>query len=204
MGREVEPERSEPVIGASSGWRCGRDAIFSLHQEAGPGPAFSLEAYMTIAYRSSKAALAPWTERISVYADAMVRLAAGLFLIPHGAQKLFGLFGGPGLEGARAMFETKLGLPPWLAVVAGLIEVFGGAMLALGIATRPVALLIAAQLFFAAFVVHWHAGFVAQKGGFEYPLLWAVVALSYALKGGGHCSLDTLIFGRSAAVGRRL
>ncbi len=155
---------------------------------------------MTIAYKSSKAALVPWTDRMSVYADAMVRLATGLFLMPHGAQKLFGLFGGPGLEGARTMFETKLGLPPWLAVVAGLIEFFGGAMLALGIATRPVALLIAAQLFFAAFVVHGHAGFFAQKGGFEFPLLWAVVALSYVLKGGGHCSLDTLIFGEKTKI----
>jgi len=158
---------------------------------------------MTIAYKSSSAALVPFSERVSVYADAMVRLTAGLLLMPHGAQKLFGLFGGPGLDGARTMFETKLGLPPWLAVLAGVIEFFGGAMLALGIATRPVALIIAAQLFFIVFAVHWHAGLFAQKGGFEYPLLWAVVALSYALKGGGHCSLDTLIFGRDAAVGNR-
>ncbi|HTO79019.1 MAG TPA: DoxX family protein [Methylocystis sp.] len=155
---------------------------------------------MTIAYKSSGAALVPISERVGVYADALVRLTAGLLLMPHGAQKLFGLFGGPGLDGARAMFETKLGLPPWLAVVAGVIEFFGGAMLALGIATRPVALIIAAQLFFVVFAVHWHAGLFAQKGGFEYPLLWAVVALSYALKGGGHCSLDTLIFGDKSKV----
>jgi len=155
---------------------------------------------MTIAYKSSGAALVPFSERVGVYADALVRLTAGLLLMPHGAQKLFGLFGGPGLDGARAMFETKLGLPPWLAVVAGVIEFFGGAMLALGIATRPVALIIAAQLFFVVFAVHWHAGLFAQKGGFEYPLLWAVVALSYALKGGGHCSLDTLIFGDKSKV----
>ena len=148
---------------------------------------------MTIAYKSSSAALVPFSERVSVYADAMVRFTAGILLMPHGAQKLFGLFGGPGLDAARTMFETKLGLPPWFAVLAGVIEFFGGAMLALGIATRPVALIIAAQLFFIVFAVHWHAGLFAQKGGFEYPLLWAVVALSYALKGGGHCSLDTLI-----------
>jgi len=155
---------------------------------------------MTIAYKSSRAALVPFSERVGVYADAMVRLTAGLLLMPHGAQKLFGLFGGPGLDGARTMFETKLGLPPWLAVVAGLIEFFGGAMLALGIATRPVALIIAAQMFFIVFAVHWHAGLFAQKDGFEYPLLWAVVALSYALKGAGHCSLDTLIFGDKTKV----
>jgi putative oxidoreductase len=155
---------------------------------------------MTIAYKSSGAALVPISERVGVYADALVRLTAGLLLMPHGAQKLFGLFGGPGLDGTRAMFETKLGLPPWLAIVTGVIEFFGGAMLALGIATRPVALIIAAQLFYIVFAVHWHAGLFAQKGGFEYPLLWAVVALSYALKGGGHCSLDTLIFGDKSKV----
>ena len=150
---------------------------------------------MTIAYKTSRAELIPLPERIAVYADALVRLTAGILLIPHGAQKLFGLFGGPGLDGARAMFETKLGLPPWLAVAAGVIELVGGALLALGLATRPIALIIAAQMFYIVFAVHWHAGLFAQKGGFEYPLLWAVVALSYALKGGGHCSLDTLILG---------
>jgi putative oxidoreductase len=132
-------------------------------------------------------------DRLSTYADAMVRLTAGLLLMPHGAQKLFGWFGGPGLAGAGEMFQTKMGLPPTLALVAGLIEFFGGAMLALGIATRLMGLLIAGMLFFTVFAVHLHAGFFWPKGGFEYPLLWGVVALSYALKGGGHCSLDALI-----------
>jgi len=135
----------------------------------------------------------PWSERVSIYADAMVRLTAGLLLMPHGVQKLFGLFGGAGLEASGQMFQTKMGLPPTLALVAGLIEFFGGLMLALGIATRLVGLLIAGMLFFTVFAVHLHAGFFWSKGGFEYPLLWGVVALSYALRGGGHCSLDALI-----------
>jgi putative oxidoreductase len=155
---------------------------------------------MTIAYETSNAARVPLAERVGVYADAMVRLTAGLLLMPHGAQKLFGLFGGPGLDAARTMFETKLGLPPWLAVLAGIIEFFGGAMLALGIFTRPVALIIAAQLFFVVFVVHWRAGLFAMNGGFEFPLLWGIVALSYALKGAGHCSFDALIFGDKPKV----
>jgi putative oxidoreductase len=132
-------------------------------------------------------------DRIAVYADALVRLTAGLLLMPHGAQKLFGWFGGPGLEGAEQMFATKLGLPGWLAVVAGAVEFFGGALLALGLATRIVGAIIAAQMFFIVFAVHWSSGFFASKGGFEYPLLWGVVALSYALRGGGHCSLDAEI-----------
>jgi putative oxidoreductase len=129
-------------------------------------------------------------DRINVYADAMVRAAAGLILMPHGAQKLFGWFGGSGLAAAESSFQTKLGLPGWLALAAGIIEFFGGLFLALGLGTRVAAALIAAQMFFIVFAVHWSAGFFAMKGGFEYPLLWGVVALSYALRGGGHCSLD--------------
>ncbi|QGM47125.1 DoxX family protein [Methylocystis heyeri] len=130
------------------------------------------------------------TDRIDTYADAMVRAAAGLILMPHGAQKLFGWFGGSGLAAAENSFQTKLGLPGWLAVAAGIVEFFGGLALALGLGTRVAAALIAAQMFFIVFAVHWSAGFFAQKGGFEYPLLWGVVALSYAIRGGGHCSLD--------------
>lgn len=148
---------------------------------------------MSDAEKSSAIARAPFAERLPIYADAMVRLTAGLLLMPHGAQKLFGLFGGAGLEKTGEMFQNKLGLPPTLALVAGIIEFFGGALLALGLATRPVALVVAGMMFFVVFTVHWPAGFFAQKGGFEYPLLWGVVALSYALRGGGHCSADAMI-----------
>jgi putative oxidoreductase len=146
-----------------------------------------------MSYEEDSVAKLPFSSRIPIYADALVRATAGLLLMPHGAQKLFGWFGGAGLEASGQMFQTKLGLPPALALVAGLIEFLGGLLLALGLATRLVAFLIAAQMFYIVIAVHWQAGFFAQKGGFEYPLLWGVVALSYALRGGGHCSLDQLI-----------
>ncbi|HMK89745.1 MAG TPA: DoxX family protein [Methylocystis sp.] len=142
------------------------------------------------------ATVVPFTDRVGVYADALVRLTAGLLLMPHGAQKLFGWFGGPGLEGAGQMFATKLGLPPWLAIVAGVVEFFGGALLALGIATRVVGLVVAGMMFFVVFAVHLPQGFFWSHGGYEYPLLWGVVALSYALRGGGHCSIDALLWTR--------
>ncbi|MGA8169944.1 MAG: DoxX family protein [Methylocystis sp.] len=132
-------------------------------------------------------------ERAATYADALLRLTAGLLLTPHGAQKLFGWFGGAGLEASGQMFHAKMGLPPWLALTAGLIEFFGGLMLALGLATRFVALLIAGMMFFIVVAVHWPAGLFAPKGGFEFPLLWGVVALTYVARGGGHCSLDALV-----------
>jgi putative oxidoreductase len=151
---------------------------------------------MTISYPTSEASHVSLADRVSVYADAMVRATAGALLMPHGAQKLFGWFGGAGLEGAGQMFQSKLGLPTTFALVAGIIEFFGGAMLALGLATRIAALVIAAMMAFIVAVVHWPHGFFAMNGGFEYPLLWGVVALSYALRGGGHCSIDALIWRR--------
>ena len=111
--------------------------------------------------------------------------------MPHGAQKLFGLFGGYGVEaeGTGQFFATKLGLPASLALVAGLIEFFGGLLLALGLFTRPAAALIAGMMAVAVVTVHLPAGFFWTNGGFEYPLFWGLVALSFVLRGGGRYSL---------------
>jgi putative oxidoreductase len=129
----------------------------------------------------------------SPVAEPMVRVTAGLLLVPHGAQKLFGLFGGYGLEATGQFFASKLGLPASFALLAGLIECVGGLMLALGFATRAVAVLVFGVMAVAVVSVHLPNGFFWTSGGYEYPLLWAVVALSYALRGGGRFSLDYLI-----------
>jgi len=129
----------------------------------------------------------------SPLAEPMVRVTAGLLLVPHGAQKLFGLFGGYGLEATGQFFASKLGLPASFALLAGLIECVGGLMLALGFATRAVAVLVFGVMAVAVVSVHLPNGFFWTSGGYEYPLLWAVVALSYALRGGGRFSLDYLI-----------
>ena len=130
---------------------------------------------------------------LSPLAEPMVRVTAGLLLVPHGAQKLFGLFGGYGLEATGQFFASKLGLPASFALLAGLIECVGGLMLALGFATRAVAVLVFGVMAVAVVSVHLPNGFFWTSGGYEYPLLWAVVALSYALRGGGRFSLDYLI-----------
>jgi putative oxidoreductase len=130
---------------------------------------------------------------LSPVAEPMVRVTAGLLLVPHGAQKLFGLFGGYGLEATGQFFASKLGLPASFALLAGLIECVGGLMLALGFATRAVAVLVFGVMAVAVVSVHLPNGFFWTSGGYEYPLLWAVVALSYALRGGGRFSLDYLI-----------
>jgi putative oxidoreductase len=126
-------------------------------------------------------------------AEVAVRAATGLFLMPHGAQKLFGLFGGYGPEATGQFFAAKLGLPASFAVLAGSIEFFGGLALALGLLTRPVAALVFGLMAVAVVAVHLPNGYFWTDGGYEYPLLWAILAVSYVVKGGGKYSLDAKI-----------
>lgn len=127
-------------------------------------------------------------------AFAGLRIATGLFLIPHGAQKLFGAFGGYGLEATGQFFEAQLGFSNgYLAALgAGSVEVFAGLALALGLFTRFAAAAITVMLAVAA-SIHLGAGFFWTDGGWEFPVLWAVVAAFFVVKGGGAYSADRLI-----------
>ncbi|MGE0651952.1 MAG: DoxX family protein [Alphaproteobacteria bacterium] len=122
-----------------------------------------------------------------------IRVITGLNLIPHGAQKLFGAFGGSGLEATAAGFE-KMGYTPgafWATMVA-CTEVFGGILIAIGLLTRPAA--VAATIFLATAVTfHMGNGFFVGKGGYEYALMWAVLAAAIAVRGGGRFSVDRAI-----------
>ena len=135
-------------------------------------------------------ALAPLTHALSPLAEPLIRVTTGLLLVPHGAQKLFGWFGGYGIEATGQFFSSKLGLPASLALLAGVIEFFGGLALALGLATRVVAALVVGLMAVAVLQVHLGAGFFWTSGGFEYPLFWGIVALAFAIRGGGRYSLD--------------
>lgn len=130
-------------------------------------------------------------ERVSPFGWPIVRIAAGLMLIPHGAQKLFGWFGGHGLQATGQFFETSLGMSPGIlmAGAAGAVEFFGGLALVLGVLTRPAAL-AATVLLGVALTVHIPNGFFWTNGGYEYPLMWAAVTLAIVLRGGGEFSLD--------------
>jgi putative oxidoreductase len=138
-------------------------------------------------------ALARVTEALTPYAEPLVRVTTGLLLVPHGAQKLFGWFGGYGIAGTEQFFASKLGLPPWVAVLAGLVEFGGGLLLCLGLVTRVAAALVVGLMTVAVIQVHLPNGFFWTKGGYEYPLLWGILALSFAIRGGGRFSLDALI-----------
>lgn len=139
-------------------------------------------------------ALRPVYAGLSGVAEAAVRIVAGLFLMPHGAQKLFGLFGGYGLEATGQFFETQLGFSDgyMAALAAGSVEFFAGLALALGLFTRFAASAIFVMLAVAV-SIHLGAGFFWSEGGWEYPVLWVIVAGSYAIRGGGRYSLDRLI-----------
>ncbi len=139
-------------------------------------------------------AMAGFYERVSGLAYPLIRVITGLILMPHGAQKLFGMFGGGGISGTAGFF-AKIGLEPALPLVywVGFFEVFGGLLLVIGLWTRPAALVIAVQLFVAAYVVHLPNDYFWLARGYEYPLLWAVIALAIFFRGAGAMSVDAKI-----------
>ncbi|KOU34095.1 DoxX family protein [Streptomyces sp. WM6378] len=120
----------------------------------------------------------------------VLRAGTGAVLMAHGAQKLFGCFGGAGLEGTAAAME-HMGFRPGKqsAVAAGLGEMGGGALLVVGLAT-PAAGAAAAGAMAGAVSVHAPAGFFAQGGGFEYPAFLGFTAAAIGLAGAGRYSLD--------------
>ena len=115
----------------------------------------------------------------------------GLLLVGHGAQKLFGVFGGHGVEGTAGFFEA-LGLRPGRlhAVAGGGAEVLGGALIALGLFVPVGAMLVIAVMTTAARTAHRGKGPWAQDGGWELPLVNAAAAFALAGVGAGKISLD--------------
>ncbi|UNO42279.1 DoxX family protein [Streptomyces sp. MST-110588] len=124
----------------------------------------------------------------------LLRLAIGLTMAVHGAQKLFGWFGGGGLEGTGQFF-TASGYPSGkaMAVVAGLSETLGGLGLAVGLLT-PLAGAAIVGTMINALAVKWGGGFFSPKG-VEYELLLTAVAASITLAGPGPYALDRFVPG---------
>jgi putative oxidoreductase len=127
------------------------------------------------------------------YGLLLLRLVIGGTMFSHGAQKLFGWFGGHGLRGTAGFFES-LGwrLPLVMAFLAGLAETSGLAFAA-GLLTPLAALGIAVVMLNAILVVHWRNGFFNGDGGIEFPLTLAAVAVAVAATGAGRFSIDRLI-----------
>ena len=121
----------------------------------------------------------------------ILRLVVGLILAAHGAQKLFGWFGGYGIAGTGQFLE-QLGFRPGRmhAAQAGLAESVAGFFLAAGFLTPAAAAALVAVMLVAAVSVHIKNGFFAQSGGYEYTLLLGGAALALAFTGPGALSLD--------------
>lgn len=121
----------------------------------------------------------------------VLRLVVGLAMAAHGAQKLFGWFGGYGIAGTGGFFEG-LGFRPGnlFALAAGLAEFGGGMLLALGLLGPIGSALVLSVMIVAAVTVHWKNPFFAATNGVEVPLLYAAAAVGLAFTGPGIYSLD--------------
>jgi putative oxidoreductase len=121
----------------------------------------------------------------------ILRLVVGLTLAGHGAQKLFGWWGGPGMNGWTQIVQRLRIRParPW-AWVAALAEFGGGTFLALGLLTPLAALAIAGSMLVAIVTVHLAKGFWVSKGGYEFNLTLLAAVVALALAGPGTYSLD--------------
>lgn len=120
-----------------------------------------------------------------------IRLGVGLVMAAHGAQKLFGWFGGYGLQGTGQFFAENLGLKPGvvMAAMAGGTEFFGGLLLIAGLLTRLAGISLAGTMAVAILTAHSGA-FFASNDGMEYPLTLLLASLTLAIGGGGALSVD--------------
>ncbi len=129
----------------------------------------------------------------------ILRVLLGIVFLPHGLQKVLGLFGGYGFTGTMGFFTGTLGIPALFAFLAIAAEFLGCLGLITGLFTRVAALGIGVMISVAALMLHVQNGFFMnwfgnQKGeGFEYHILAAAIAAALAIKGGGKWSLDRVL-----------
>jgi putative oxidoreductase len=129
----------------------------------------------------------------------VLRVFLATVMFPHGAQKVFGWFGGPGFTGTMEMFTHAMGIPYIFALAAVLAEFLGPILLVAGALTRLAALVVGVDIAVAAILVHLPNGFFMnwagkQAGeGFEYHILVAGMSLALVIGGGGKWSVDRVL-----------
>jgi putative oxidoreductase len=123
-----------------------------------------------------------------------LRVPVGIILAAHGAQKLFGWFGGYGLEGT-GQWMASIGLEPGylMALLAGSAEFYGGLALVLGLLTRPAAVVSAFTMLVAIFSVHFEHGLFLTNNGYEYALALFAAVVALTIQGAGSFSVDNAI-----------
>ena len=135
----------------------------------------------------------------SSWGPLALRFPVGLIFAAHGAQKLFGWFGGYGLEGT-GQWMGSIGLAPGylMALLAGSAEFFGGLALVLGLLVRPAAAALAFAMLVAIFTVHIDKGLFVANNGYEFGLALVAVAASLVVTGAGRASLDAALVAKAA------
>ncbi len=136
-------------------------------------------------------ALKPLISAGDSWSPLALRLPVGVIFIAHGAQKLFGAFGGYGLEGTGQYMES-IGLTPgvWMAGAAGAAEFFGGLLLIAGLLTRPAALMLAVTMVVAIVTAHLSNGLFMSNNGYEFALTLLAASVSLLVSGAGRLSVD--------------
>jgi putative oxidoreductase len=128
-----------------------------------------------------------------------LRAGAGVIFAAHGAQKLFGWFGGYGLE-ATGGWMASIGIEPGvlMAALAGGAEFFGGLLLIVGLLVRPAAVVLAITMIVAIAAVHLQNGLFMSNNGYEFGLALLVISVGLAIRGAGSISLDRLLQAKTA------
>lgn len=133
-------------------------------------------------------------ESESQLGSVLLRVPLGIIFAAHGAQKLFGAFGGHGLQGTGAWMASQGLEPGWLmALMAGSAEFFGGLAILLGFLTRPASLVLAFTMVVAIFSVHIENGLFLSNNGYEFGLALLSGALALVALGGGRFSVDRML-----------
>ncbi len=132
------------------------------------------------------------------WAPLALRIPTGIIFAAHGAQKLFGWFGGYGLQGTGQWMDS-IGLAPGvlMALLAGGAEFFGGLALLIGLLVRPAAASLAVAMVVAIFSVHIGKGLFMANNGYEFALALLAVVVSLVFSGAGRASLDRALSGRA-------
>ena len=132
------------------------------------------------------------------FAPLALRVPAGIIFMAHGAQKLFGWFGGYGLEGT-GKWMASIGLEPGflMALMAGGAEFFGGLFILLGLLTRPTALVLAVTMLVAIVTVHLDKGLFISNGGYEFGLALLAMSVSLLVSGAGRLGVDNWLLSRN-------
>ena len=128
------------------------------------------------------------------WAPLALRIPVGVIFAAHGSQKLFGWFGGYGLEGT-GQWMASIGLNPGylMALLAGSTEFFGGLALLIGLLVRPAGAALAFAMLIAIFSVHIGNGLFMSNNGYEFALALLAASISLTISGAGRASADALL-----------